>query len=752
MFRQLLIYILLFLCVNVQIYGQDDDLDILLSSKKQLQNKGLTDSLKIEHYKVILSYYTNTEINPDSIIFYGNDIIASFKSKENDYRAFIENVLNNMSVANWYKSDYEKAIKIIEYKLNLFENQDIGQTITDYMNLGLFEIELGNYLEGMKHLFYSEKSNLELLEQKDTTLSEEKIFNNLSIIYNNLGLVFEQIGDPKSAIEFFEKSAEYLFMSGNENPDDLALTYGNICVQLIESDQLEKAKVYIEKALKESEKSSNEKTKGFVKYNYAAWQEAQGNIKGAELFYLDAIEHYKNQGNKNELGKCFRDLGQLYTETNKLKEATYYLSQAEEKFTESKSKKDMAELHLAYSIYYDKIGSKGEAYDYLKKYHKENDKIINDQVKQQGIRMEFSKKYEKRILKDSLENAKQEALNIEKLKRKDIALKTKKNQQLILGIGLLVSAILLFLVFKRYRQNLKQKEVIETQHLKLSSKNKEITDSINYAKRIQSAILPDMKSMEEIGSGSFNLYLPKDVVAGDFYWLEELSENEVEGKRTTLYAAADCTGHGVPGALVSVVCINALNRAVREFKLMEPSEILDLTKSLILNEFDKSDETINDGMDIALISLKSHQNSIENELSYAGANNPLWIIRKGKFDTSQLPDKKTCIYTCDKEIYTLLEIKPDKQPIGKYEHEVPFTNTKLNVQKGDHIYVFSDGFVDQFGGEKGKKFKSANFRKKLFEIQSLPLKEQKELLLTAFNNWKGDQEQVDDIVIIGVKV
>lgn len=246
---------------------------------------------------------------------------------------------------------------------------------------------------------------------------------------------------------------------------------------------------------------------------------------------------------------------------------------------------------------------------------------------------------------------------------------------------------------------------------------KEITDSISYAKSIQSAILPSKKVVRKLFKESFILYKPKDIVAGDFYWLEERA-----GK--VLFAAADCTGHGVPGAMVSVVCNNALNRAVREYDLIEPGAILDRTRKIVKEEFEKSEEEVNDGMDIALCSLDGHQ------LKYAGAHNPLWIIRDGK----------------------ILETKADKQPVGKFERQQPYTTHTFELQKGDSIYIFSDGYVDQFGGEKGKKFKIKAFRQLLLDVQEKVMTEQKAIINQTFENWKGSLDQVDDVCVFGVRV
>ena len=264
-----------------------------------------------------------------------------------------------------------------------------------------------------------------------------------------------------------------------------------------------------------------------------------------------------------------------------------------------------------------------------------------------------------------------------------------------------------------------QKEEIEEQHDALEEQHREITDSINYAKRIQDAILPPLSLVHQHIPDSFILYQPKDIVAGDFYWMEKVDDN-------IIFAAADCTGHGVPGAMVSVVCHNAMNRSVREFKLIEPSKILDKTRDIVVETFEKGHEDVRDGMDIALCTI----NKKTKKLFFSGANNGLYFIRNGE----------------------LTQYKPDKQPIGKYDDAKPFTQHEIDLEKGDVIYTFSDGYPDQFGGEKGKKYMYKKFRDLLLSIHHKPMEEQHQLLVDSFENWRGNLEQVDDVCIIGVKI
>lgn len=257
------------------------------------------------------------------------------------------------------------------------------------------------------------------------------------------------------------------------------------------------------------------------------------------------------------------------------------------------------------------------------------------------------------------------------------------------------------------------------------AKNREITDSIMYAQKIQEAILPDRKLFREFLQDSFILYKPKDIVAGDFYWTVNL-----EG--TTFVGVGDCTGHGVPGAMVSVVCSTALNRSVREFGLTKPADILEKCRQLVIETFASGNYSVNDGMDIALISLRYEKEEDRQVavIEYAGANNSLYVVNNGN----------------------LQDIRPDKQPIGKYQFQVPFTNHKLVLDRGAMLYLFSDGYADQFGGPHGKKFKYKPFQELLSGAAKLEMNMQLHVLEDNFERWRGALEQIDDVCVIGVRV
>lgn len=279
-------------------------------------------------------------------------------------------------------------------------------------------------------------------------------------------------------------------------------------------------------------------------------------------------------------------------------------------------------------------------------------------------------------------------------------------------------------VAQRTAEVVRQKAEIELQSQKIEVFYKQVTDSIRYAKRIQEAILPPDSFVKKLLPDSFVLYKPKDIVSGDFYWFEELN-----GK--ALFAAVDCTGHGVPGAFMSIVGYNLLKQIVSKHQNTQPSFVLDeLSKGVseTLHQRNFEESTSKDGMDITFCSFDQKN----YELEFAAAFNPLFLVRDGE----------------------MFEIKGNKFPIGIFlEKETKkFTNHKLKVKKGDVIYIFSDGYADQFGGAKGKKFMQNQFRNLLFDIHIKPMPEQKRILDQTIEHWRGNEDQVDDILVMGMRV
>lgn len=357
---------------------------------------------------------------------------------------------------------------------------------------------------------------------------------------------------------------------------------------------------------------------------------------------------------------------------------------------------------------------------------KEKFRFMSDSLSNLGRAVEL----EQKELTENLEQQKLETqllADMEREKKEAELAGDLKSRRIYIVVGIAMFSIFIGIFFW-IRKNARKKEFVNQQ---IGHFNREITDSINYARRIQTAILPSEANIRRHFEHHFIYYQPKDIVAGDFYWFEDAGDH-------LHFAAADCTGHGVPGAMVSVVCHNALNRAVREFRLDDPGAILDRTKELVIEAFQNkgfNDKTIRDGMDISLCTFGAGavKNGIkEIELRFAGAHNPVWILRK---DAAEM------------EI-----IKGTRQPIGQTYTTVPFESHTVTIYSGDQVYFFTDGFADQFGGPEGKKFRYKTLRTLLVENSRMSMHDQRKALEIALGKWMSDIEQIDDVCVIGVRI
>lgn len=360
---------------------------------------------------------------------------------------------------------------------------------------------------------------------------------------------------------------------------------------------------------------------------------------------------------------------------------------------------------------YHQTGDDKKGFSLQEKWDRLQDSIRNSDLANQALGMQLEFQEAQRLSLDSLARVQTEAIHAE----------TESRQRITTGavvIILLLVLVIATFIYRGYRKTRKTNEVISQQKKLVEEKQKEVVESITYARRLQTAILPPLRMVRKMLPESFIFYQPKDIVAGDFYWMESRGSD-------VFFAVADCTGHGVPGAIVSVVCANALSSAVNDFNLSDTGAILDRVRELVIATFEKSESEVMDGMDISLLKFSHDSNTIQ----WSGANNPLWII-------------------CDGELH---EVKGDKQPIGIFEHVRPFTTHTVEFGKGAIAYLFTDGYADQFGGEKGKKFRYKQLSELLLAIATRPMNEQEEVLRTKIAAWRGELDQVDDICIAGIR-
>ena len=577
-----------------------------------------------------------------------------------------------------------------------------------YANLGVTNYLVGNYDRAID--FY----NLAI-----PRLETRQDSNTLAIVNSNLATFYQLVGDYDMAIDVCKKALSYLKETDNLGK---ATAYVNLGRNYSELFDYQRAIEYYKIALDLSIENGNIRNMITCFNNLGTSYVGLGQFdKGVTNLEkgLKMAEKHKMDSDVAQL-KFF--LAKAYLDNGKISKATLLAEESSRIADSLKIMELMFNNYMLLADLYEKLNDFQLCNDVLKKHIEINQEVQDDHyhhelsVMEAKYKVDIKEQHIKMLVQDSLYKQ-QVVVNQEKeLKWK----KSETNYLIIGGLLLFIGIILIAYFLLQYKKVNKyivaQKEKVELQKQTIETKNRDITDSIKYAERIQKTILPAKYKLREYLPKSFIFYKPKDFVAGDFYWLEK-NDSQV------MFAVADCTGHGVPGAIVSVVCHNALNRSVRQYGLTAPNQILDMTKSIVVDEFSKN-EDVRDGMDIALCALSG------NTLYFSGANNPLWLVRKG----------------------VLTAYKPDKQPVGKYEINNPFTNHKIELQKEDMIYIFSDGFADQFGGEKGKKYMAGKFKKLLISISEFAPQKQQLALETEFKEWKGDQEQIDDVCVIGIRI
>lgn len=608
---------------------------------------------------------------------------------------------------NWNLGAYDNALKNYSKALEInlkINNKEQQAAILG--NIGVIMNTQGKYTEALTYYFKSLKIEEEINNEKGQ-----------SATLGNIGIIYYDQKQYKKALEYYLKSLA-LKEKINETTSR-ANILGNIGVVYHDQNNFDKALEYYQKGLAVDKKYNNKYGISRHLGNIGLVYEDKKDFNKALVYYFEALKIDEELNNKLGITYQKNYIGNIYLLLKEYKKSEKFLTESYLLSKEIGSIEMLESSTRNLGVLYEETNKKELAYDYYKLSIQYKDSISNEENTKVSIEKELQYLYEKKSIADSLAYEKEKALSNAELARKNAEIKIKKNQQYFLFGGLFLIILFSIFMYNRYRVTNNQKHIIESQKIIVEQKNKEITDSITYAKRIQEAILPSRYSLAENIKNSFVIFKPKDVVSGDFYWLETI-------KGLVYFAAADCTGHGVPGAMVSVVCSNALSKALLEEQITETGKLLDRTRELVIERFTKSDKEVKDGMDISLccIDYKSLK------LQWSGANNPLWIIRNGE----------------------LIEHKHNKQSIGFTYKPTPFTTHTIELQKDDVIYIFTDGFQDQFGGEKGKKYRPSQLKENLLEIKNETMENQKIILENKFYEWKQDLEQVDDVCIIGVKI
>lgn len=696
---------------------------------------------------------------PDSsIIYYSEALLIAEKNKLLKSKSEIN---KSFGFAYYYKKDYDKSREYIQESIIIATDiKDYKTLKSNYNKLGVisyigrdFDNSIENYhlcisnaeliydsasivtSRFMIGVCYYQKGNypkaLELYQSALILAEKINILKRQANILNNIANIQDELQNYPLALKYSQQALE--IKTQLNDPKGAAQTKENMATVYSKMQDYDKALDLYEDILAYKEDQKDEGGLSITYLNIGNIYEKLGKFQNALEYYARSLNLLYLQDDSKNIAVCLNNIGDIYYALGKYKQAIDSSEKSLEIGKKLQSKTNVRSSALSLTKSFVKIKEYKPAYEYHVLYSEMKDSLFNEESAKQLQEMETKYQTEKKQQEIEKQN-----LTIEKQHAQS------RSQRIMLFAmfgGLLLVVLIAIQVFRGYKQKKKANALLESKNIvieekntnlntaniaiteqkaEIEEKNLNIMDSIRYAKRIQQTILPRDQFVEKHLPDSFILYKPKDIVSGDFYWMEKV-EN-------TIYASAiDCTGHGVPGAFVSIVGYNSLNRTLMEFGLRQPAEILNKLNDLVVDTFVRhSDSDVKDGMDMSLVSI----NLDTMEVEFSGAQNPLYIINGDG----------------------IVEIKANKQPIGSSLEPKVFDNHLVETKKGDMVYLFSDGYIDQFGGPKGKKFMRKRFKELLSSVYQMDVKTQKQHLDNTIVEWMGEEEQLDDILVIGIRV
>ncbi|MES2593544.1 MAG: tetratricopeptide repeat protein [Bacteroidota bacterium] len=701
----------------------------MIDSLQQLIKTDKTDTTKLKHFaQLSREYYSIGEY--DSAIFFANNIIklkAEIVEQSTDAKIKLSaqkseaDAYINIGLVSASKGDYSEALK------NYFNSLKISEAIGykkgkagSHLNIGNIYSDKGIYPEALKNDLIALKIYEEIGDKKGKASS-----------YSNIGIIYKEQRNYAEALKNHFASLKIKEEIGNKR--GIATSYNNIAIVYYHLNNYDEALKYSFESLKINEALGN--VEGLAS-SYTAIANAyasQGNYSEALKNYYAALDINKTLKNKTRMAISYSNIGTLCMLLKKNDEAEEYLNKAIELSKIAGNNDCLRNTYFSFSKLDSARGNFKEAFKNQKLYILYKDSLDNEESRKKTVQTQMTFDFEKQQAvaeaehKKELEN--QEALAEEKSRKQTIII------IFVLG-GLAIVLVFTALILRSLQITKKQKKIIEDQKEKVEiqnteitiqkqlveEKNHEISSSISYAKRIQRSFLTATSVIQRHFPEHFVLYKPRDVVSGDFYWMHQRGDY-------SYFCVADCTGHGIPGAFMSLIGMGVLNEIVYSKKIVDTNDILNELRRIVIMAVNPEDavEEGKDGMD--LIYLRFHAPT--KQLQYSAANNSFYICRKGE----------------------LLEFKPDKMPVGSFgEYEKPFTQRTVQLEDNDIIYAITDGYADQFGGPKGKKFKYKQLEDILVANSNKPMQEQSEVLNKRFTDWQGTLEQVDDVTIIGIKI
>jgi serine phosphatase RsbU (regulator of sigma subunit)/Tfp pilus assembly protein PilF len=692
--RILFLFLFLTSLVKAQTAKIDSLLVVLKNAKSDTAKVNTYNSLALLYFKI--NDFKNSNFYFEKALQFAKDI---------NYSKGLADAWSIGGVLDDSKSDFDAAIEKYDKAIELYE------VSTD-------KLKIAQVLQDKANAFYSKGVNDKALKFYLGSLKLREQMDDSSAIassYMGISNVYSQMHRSELALPYAKKALRLKEKYGDEK--SVSWLLNNVGVFLLEMGDTAGALPYYYKSIELKKRLGDE-------YGLATTYKNIGSINLRSKKYASALGYYRkslemrsriNPDDGVEMSSCYDDIGSVYSDMKIYDSAEFYVAKA---IALGEKVHSFEALRLPYynmSLVLYREGKYQAAIEFLQKHIAAKDSTLS--IETNALITEMAAKYDN--------EKKEQQIALQELEIND----QKKSKTFLISLSFL--AIMLTVVMlrgylsKRKANGLlaEKNNLIEQQKQIVELKNKDITDSIYYAQRIQNAILPSVDYQNKLIPGSFTFFKPKDIVSGDFYWMEQWGNKKI-------IAIVDCTGHGVPGAFMTFVAYSLLNEAVLEHGIDNPSAILnEMRRNLnkMLRQKNES-EIIRDGMDISICVFDFSKKIVE----YAGAYNPLWLIRDNE----------------------LREIKADKQPVGIFTDSQPasFTNHVIEMKKDDVFYLFTDGFADQFGGDKGKKFKYKTLKQLLISIHDNEPAVQKKMLNDAFENWRGKLEQVDDVCVFGVRI
>jgi len=618
-----------------------------------------------------------------------------------DKRVLISN-LHNIGYIHSRQGNYPEAIEYYQKTIEILEEiNDRKEIAGSLLNIGIIYQNQGDYARAIEN--YQEAQGL--YEEFG-----EKV--GASMCMNNIGLIHQTQGNYPLALEYIQNSLEIKEESGDKR--GISSCMMNIGTIYMDQENFQEALNYFQNSLEILEQLQDKNgISNCLMYIGSAYRQ-EGKRSRALEFLSSSLEIKEEIGDKAGISTLWMQMGEIYLTDHNYTRALEYTNRSLEIARDLQLMDNLSKIYKQLSDIYSARQDYRRALEYYVLYKELYDSTFSDEQIRKIASLELQFHYEKEKQALELEQQKKDALREEEMKLQKVL------RNFFIG-GFILMAILAFVILLNFRQKRKANLVLEQQKKEIELQKNKITDSISYARRIQHAMFPPEELVHRLLKDSFVLHKPRDIVSGDFFWIAEK-----EGK--VVIAVADCTGHGVPGAFMSLLGITFLNEIVNAGPLRCTSDILNSLREKViqsLRQTGKVDEA-RDGMEVALCILETEKGNLQ----FSGANRPLLLSRKGEIQ----------------------ETKPDRMPIGIYEENRPFCCHELNVEPGDCIYLFSDGYKDQIGGPHKKSFKSKYFRKLLAGIHDMPIQEQQLILEETLKDWRGSFEQIDDILVFGCRI